>query len=305
MKKISQFIAIILLFVSARLMAQAIPNNTWSGNSIIITGGSLVMSNSGSLIIGGGTNTIIGSWPTIQPHRPLDEPISASEMCAFLNAKATVPSSSWWGVHNNNRYQSLSCIGSDERQPNIIISSTGDAVSDIIASFASYILGDSSEPHSSQMPICINYSYQNSKSAPKYFVLPGHHDDTIEFYSMPIDLQVELLSWRKNPTAQELCDVINNEIQGSDEKAFAIKQRYFNAAPTIIDTLNLIMGANLYDDVKYFSWSQFYDEKKRCFIKFSDEPDEVSFPGMTVHAVVVEGMEYDRPSVIAWDVCAQ
>jgi len=60
------------------------------------------------------------------------------------------------------------------------------------------------------------------------------------------------------------------------------------------------MTRAIHADVNICLESQLSDEKNRPIIKFSTESDEISFPGMMIHAVVVEGMEYYRPSVITW-----
>ena len=203
-----------------------------------------------------------------------ETPITSSEYCAFLNSEKMA------GQKNK--------VGPSYYYDN---------------SFMNWAVGGASESHSAvRSNDCITC---HNKDHFQYSVIQGRGDFIINALSSCDNEGIKkyiitnFANWRKNPTAQDLCDVINDEINSRDEETSAIKERYPEAAKKVMGTLDL-MTQVIHADATICLETQLSDERNRPVIKFSSESDETSFPGMAVHAVVVEGMEYYRPSVITW-----
>ena len=118
-----------------------------------------------------------------------------------------------------------------------------------------------------------------------YSVLPGHETDIIDSVTSEY-VRCTFSWWRMAPTDQELCDYINDKEEGRDEEAEDIRDRYWSRGDLMGEVTH-----HVYSHVP----SQVYDEQNRPVFNLSKESNNDP-----LHATVVEGMEYCRPSKLNW-----
>ena len=118
-----------------------------------------------------------------------------------------------------------------------------------------------------------------------YSVMPGHETDIIDSVEKK-NIRDEFNKWRRNPTAQEICDYINDKEEGRKAEAKALKKCYW-------DTMDLwgSMSNDFHDQLQ----SQIFDEQNRALLYLSQENSDAP-----IQVEVLEGMGYYRPVHLSW-----
>jgi len=99
--------------------------------------------------------------------------------------------------------------------------------------------------------------------------------------------------WRQNPTAQELCDYINDRVKGLDEEATMIQNRHLESSQDIWKEADLMLQLS----------SGFQGQLQAVALgdDFYLLVDSNSDENKPLHATVFGGMEYHRSSFIKWE----
>ncbi|MBX9578145.1 MAG: hypothetical protein K2W97_06690 [Chthoniobacterales bacterium] len=138
----------------------------------------------------------------------------------------------------------------------------------------------------------------------RYTVVPGRENQVIDVNSLSSHAKNNFLAWRKNPTAQELCDDINDQLEGAyglaqSGVASTIKGNYPDVSKWIFNNIDPIAVA-VFNGENYLH-KEVRDGSHTC-LTFSNAEDDPLLPaGLPLHAVVVPGMKYYRPSALIVD----
>ena len=127
----------------------------------------------------------------------------------------------------------------------------------------------------------------------QYSVLAGHETDIIDSVSA-MEVQTEFHRWRKNPTVQELRDYINDKCERLDEEALLIKNCHPYTSQGIWEQADLV--GQVIRDLNDPLQCKVCDEWDRSVLNFSNKNNN-----KPLHTEIIEGMEYDRPSIIKWE----
>ena len=127
----------------------------------------------------------------------------------------------------------------------------------------------------------------------RYSVIPGRGEFIIDSVTNAY-IADEFSAWRrKNPTAQELCDYINDRVEGLIQEAATIKSRFPEVSQGVFEAADLMGQVSHNFEGKL--QSEVRDEYNRPILNFSNGSNQEA-----LHATVVEGMEYYRPTTIQW-----
>ncbi|MBX9578146.1 MAG: hypothetical protein K2W97_06695 [Chthoniobacterales bacterium] len=152
----------------------------------------------------------------------------------------------------------------------------------------------------------------------RYTVVPGRENNIIKITPVGKDslwpaffsdsqtsekAKISFLIWRQNPTAQELCDDINDQLEGAyglaqSGVASTIKGNYPDVSKWIFNNIDPIA-------VAVFNGENYLQKEVRdgshVYLTFSNANDGTFQAGMPLHAVVSPGMACYRPSAIIVD----
>lgn len=139
----------------------------------------------------------------------------------------------------------------------------------------------------------------------RYVVIPGRGNYIIDGISyswcwIPF-VRKNFHVWRENPMVQEISDYLNDKIEGLDNNAEIIKNKYAQN----IHTASIFHLLDITAEVARNNHSmceslQLIDEENRPLINLFMENDDVSLQESRIQAVVVAGMEYYRPRLLKY-----
>ena len=130
----------------------------------------------------------------------------------------------------------------------------------------------------------------------RYSVIPGRGTFIIDSVSNKFVAE-NFSNWRKCPTVGELCDYINDKIEGLEEEAQSIRTHYPSFyAEDIWEDVDLLVqvGCGFQGQMQTEVYKGYFGPS---LFNFSNESNNEP-----LHAKVVEGMEYDRPWSLEWSL---